>query len=140
MLEIRAYNAAAAISLADYAERAVCLRRGTRDRVAATREAISHSVALLVNIDALVTELTRQLTSKGWLWPSHLPLASPSPEMEAKLLAAKCRRSAQETRVRAKTMPDAEARRTMHEIAMQYEDLAAQVENPVPRPREPPKV
>jgi acyl-coenzyme A thioesterase PaaI-like protein len=63
MLKIRACNVAAAISLADYAARALCLRRGAPDRMTATREAVAHSRALMANVDTLVAELTR----KGWL-------------------------------------------------------------------------
>jgi hypothetical protein len=47
--------------------------------------------------------------------------------------ACPLRSSAQETRVRAETMRDAEARRMMHELAMQYENLAALIEKAVPR-------
>jgi hypothetical protein len=84
MLKIRAYNVAAAISLVDYAERALRLRRGTTDRMIATQEAVAHSRALMADIDALVAELTRM----GWLWPAHRTLESPS----------QWRSSAQETR------------------------------------------
>jgi hypothetical protein len=78
MLKIRAYNVAAAISLADYAERALRLRRGTTDRMIATQEAVAHSRALMADIDALVAELTSELTRMGWLWPAHRTLESPS--------------------------------------------------------------
>jgi hypothetical protein len=93
MLKIRAYNAAAAINLADYAERALRLRRGTKDRMIATQAAVCHSRSLIADIDTLVAELTR----KGWLWPAHRTLESPS----------QWRSSAQETRLRAETMRDA---------------------------------
>jgi hypothetical protein len=129
MQAIRDFNAAAMISLAGYTERALSLRQGSKARVAASLDAVTHSQALLVSIDVLVAELTRQLASKGWLWPAHLPL--PSPEMEAKLLAAQCRRSAQEVRLRAETMTDADARRSMHQIAMNYEDLARRIEEEI---------
>jgi hypothetical protein len=93
MLKIRAYNAAAAIGLADYAERALRLRRGTTDRITATREAVAHSRVLVTNIDILIAELTSELTRKGWLWPAYrAPLESPT----------QLRSSAQETRVRPK--------------------------------------
>jgi hypothetical protein len=136
MLEVRAYNAAAAVGLADYAERALCLRRGAADRMTATQEAIAHSRALITNIDTLVAELTR----KGWLWPAYRS-APGAPEMEAELLsAAHWRDSAQEALDRAETMRDAEARRMMREIAAQYEDLAALIENAISRQDEPPQV
>jgi hypothetical protein len=136
MLEVRAYNAAAAVGLADYAERALCLRRGAADRMTATREAIAHSRALITNIDTLVAELTR----KGWLWPAYRS-APGAPEMGAELLsAAHWRDSAQEALDRAETMRDAEARRMMREIAAQYEDLAALIENAISRQDEPPQV
>jgi hypothetical protein len=99
MLKIRAYNAAAAINVADYAERALRLRRGTIDRMTATRAAVAHSRVLMASIDTLVAELTSELTRKGWLWPAHRTLESPS----------QWRSSAQETRVRAETMRDATA-------------------------------
>jgi hypothetical protein len=130
MLKIRAYNVAAAISLADYAERALRLRRGTTDRMIATQEAVARSRALMADIDRLVAELTSELTRKGWLWPAHRTLESPS----------QWRSSAQETRLRAETMRDAEARRMMREIAVQYEDLAALIEKAVLRQGEPPQV
>jgi hypothetical protein len=61
--------------------------------------------------------------------------------MEAELLlVAQWRDSAEETFARAETMRDAEARRMMREIAMQYEDLAALIENAVLRQNEPPQV
>jgi hypothetical protein len=124
MLKIRAYNATAAIGLADYTERAIGLRRGTAARITATREAVAHSRALMANIDTLVAELTSELTRKGWLWPVHR-----EPEMEV----AHWRDSAQETRIRAETMRDADARRMMRELAVQYEDLAALIEKAVLR-------
>lgn len=127
MLTIRAYNAAAAISLTDYAARSVCLRRGTIGRITATQEAVAHSRALMGNIDTLLAELTSELARKGWLWPAHRTLESPS----------QCRSSAQEARVRAEFMRDADARRMMGEIAKQYEDLAALIENAVLRQDEP---
>jgi hypothetical protein len=134
MLKIRAYNTAAAIGLADYAARAHCLRRGTADRMTATQEAVAHSRALITNIDTLLAEFTRQLTSQGWLWPAHRSAPS-EPEMEAELLeaellsAAHWRDSAQKALVRAETMRDADGRRMMREVAMHYENLAAMVEN-----------
>jgi hypothetical protein len=73
MLKIRAYNAAAAIDLADYAARAHYLRRGTRERVSATQKAIDLSQALIANIDAFVTDLARDLTKKGWLAVACVP-------------------------------------------------------------------
>jgi hypothetical protein len=89
----------------------------------ATQDAVVHSRALMADIDALVAELTSELTRKGWLWPVHRTLESPS----------QWRSSAQETRLRAETMRDAEARRMMREIAVQYEDLAALIEKAVLR-------
>jgi hypothetical protein len=83
----RAYNAAAAINLADYAARAQCLRRGSRERVTATRKAIDLSQALITNIDALAAELSSELTRKGWLWPAYRSAPS-EPEMEAEPLSA----------------------------------------------------
>jgi hypothetical protein len=140
MIKICAYNAAAAISLADYAERALCLRRGTADQMTATQEAIAHSRVLMANIDTLVAELTSELTRKGWLWPAYRS-APGAPEMEAELLsAAHWRDSAQKALDRAETMRDAEARRMMREIAVQYRDLAALTENAVSRQDEPPQV
>jgi hypothetical protein len=136
MLKIRAYNAAAAIDLADYAGRALGLRRGTADRMRATQEAVAHSRGLIVKIDALVAEFTRQFTSQGWLWPAHRSAAS-EPEMEAELLsAAQWRDGAREALVRAETMRDADARQMMREIAMHYEKLAALIENAVLRQNE----
>jgi hypothetical protein len=133
MLEIRAYNAAAAIGLADYTERALCLRRGTADRMTATQEAIAHSRALMANIDTLVEELASELTRKGWLWPAYRS-APGAPEMEAELLsAAHWRDSAQEALDRAETMRDADARRMMRELATHYENLAVLVETAVLR-------
>jgi hypothetical protein len=133
MLEIRAYNAAAAISLADYAGRALRLRRGTTRRMIATQEVIAHSQALIAKIDALVAEFARQLTSQGWLWPAHRSAPS-EPEMEPELLsAAHWRRSAQQALVQAETTRDPEAHRMMHELAMQYEDLASLIETAVLR-------
>jgi hypothetical protein len=129
MHKIRAYNAAAAINLTDYAVRAHRLRRGTRERVTATLKAIDLSQALIANIDALVAELTRELTIKGWLWPAYGSAPS-EPEMEAEALsAAQWRDSAQEAAVRAETMRDPDARRMMREIAMHYETLALRVES-----------
>ncbi len=54
--------------------------------------------------------------------------------MEAELLLV-----AQDAVVRAETMPDADGRRMMREIAMHYEILAAMVENAVLRQEKPPK-
>jgi hypothetical protein len=140
MLKIRAYNAAAAISLADYTERALCLRRGTTDRMAISQAAVAHSRVLMANIDTLIGELTSELTRKGWLWPAYRSAPGAS-EMEGDLLsAAHWRDSAQEALDRAETMRDAEARRMMREIAVQYEDLAALIENAVSRQDEPPQV
>jgi hypothetical protein len=99
MLKIRAYNAAAAINVADYAGRALRLRRGTIDRMTSTRAAVAHSRVLMASIDTLVAELTSELTRKGWLWPAHRTLESPS----------QWRSSAQETHVRTETMRDAAA-------------------------------
>jgi hypothetical protein len=94
MIKIRAYNAAAAISLANYAERALRLRRGTTDRMIATQEALAHSRASWATLtDALVAEFTSELTRKGWLWPAHRTLLeSPS----------QWRSSAEETRIEPK--------------------------------------
>jgi hypothetical protein len=152
MHTIGAYNAAAAINLADYAARANCLRRGTRERVTATQKAIDLSQALIANIDALVEELASELTRKGWLWPAYRSAPS-EPEMEAEALSAaqwldsaeeallaqlpdsaeelvaRWRDSAQEALVRAETMRDPDARRMMRELAMHYETLALRVEN-----------
>jgi hypothetical protein len=140
MIKIRAYNAAAAISLADYAERSLCLRRGTTDRIIATQEALAHSRALIADIDTLVAKLTSELTRKGWLWPAYRS-APGAPEMEAELLsAAHWRDSAQEALDRAETMRDADARRMMRELAMHYENLAALIEKTVLRQDEPPQV
>jgi hypothetical protein len=123
-LKIRAYNASAAIGLTDYTERAISLRRGAAARITATQEALAHSRALMASIDTLVAELTSELTRKDWLWPTYqAPLESPT----------QLRSSAQETRIRAETMRDADARRMMRELAVQYEDLAALIENAVPR-------
>jgi hypothetical protein len=122
MLKIRAYNVAAAISVADYAERALRLRRGSTDRMIATQEAIAHSRAFIADINALVGKLASELTRKGWLWPAYRAPESPS----------EWRSSAQAMRVRAETMRDAEARRMMREIAVQYEDLAALIEKAEP--------
>jgi hypothetical protein len=61
--------------------------------------------------------------------------------MEAELLlAAYWRDRAREALDRAETMRDAEARRMMREIAVQYEDLAAVIENAISRQDEPPQV
>jgi hypothetical protein len=138
MQKIRAYNAAAAKDMADYAARAHCLRRGTRERVTATRKAIDLSQALIANIDALVAGLASEFTRKGWLWPAYLSAPS-EPEMEAdwrdspREAAAQWRGSAQEVLARAETMRDPDARRMMRELAKHYETLAARVENTVLR-------
>jgi hypothetical protein len=131
MVKIRAYNAAAAIDVADYAERALRFRRGTTDRMTETRKAIDLSQALIANIDALVTDLARDLTKKGWLWPAYQSAPS-EPEMEAEpRSAAQWRDGAQDALVRAETMRDPDARRMMRELAMHYENLAAMVEKAV---------
>jgi hypothetical protein len=83
----------------------------------------------MANIDTLLAELTSELTRKGCLWPPYRLLESPS----------QLRSGAQETRIRAETMRDAEARRMMREVAMQYEDLAALIDA-VLRQDEPPQV
>jgi hypothetical protein len=58
--------------------------------------------------------------------------------MEAELLsAAHLGDSAQGALFRAETMRDADARRMMPELAMQYEELAALIENTVLRQDEP---
>jgi hypothetical protein len=83
---------------------------------------------LMTNIDILIAELTSELTRTGWLWPAYrAPLESPT----------QLRSSAQETRVQAETMRDADARRMMRELAKQYEDLAALIEKAVLRQDEP---
>ncbi len=97
MHTIHAYNAAAAINLADYAVRAHRLRRGTAERVTATREAIDLSQALIAKIDALVAGLASELMRKGGLWPAYRSAPS-EPEIEAELLsAAQWRDNAQES-------------------------------------------
>jgi hypothetical protein len=135
MQKTRAYNAAAAISMTDYAGRALGLRRGTAERMTATQVAVAHSQALMANIDTLVAELAGELTRKGWLWPAYR--SGPSePEMEAaqwldrpQEAVAQFRDSAQETFVRAEKMRDPNARQMMLELAMHYESLALRVEN-----------
>jgi hypothetical protein len=87
MHKIRAYNAGAAINLANYATRAHRLRRGTEERATATEKAIDLSQAVIANIDALVAGLSSELTRKGWLWPAYRSARS-EPEMEAELLSA----------------------------------------------------
>jgi hypothetical protein len=152
MNTIRAYNAAASINLAGYAERALCLRRGTTDRMTATQAAIAHSRVLMANIDTLVAELTSELTGKGWLWPAYRsapgepeigakpPSAAQESALEALLSApqwpdsaqeaiARWRDSAQGALVRAETMRDPDGRQMMRELAMHYETLALRVEN-----------
>jgi hypothetical protein len=154
MQKIRAYNAAAAINLADYTTRAHCLRRGTGARVAASQKAIDLSQAFIVNLDALAAELATELTRKGWLWPAYrsapsepekeaeLPWATPCRDsaQEALLSAAqwpdsaqeavaRWRDSAQEAVARAETVSDPDARRMIRELAMHYETLALRVEN-----------
>jgi hypothetical protein len=126
MHTIRAYNAAAAINLADYAARAHCLRRGTRERVTATQKAIDLSQALIANIDALVAGLGSDLTKEG-LWPAYQ--SSPSkPEVEAEPLsaaqwpdssAAQWRDSAQEALLSA-----AQWRDSAQEAVAQWRDSA----------------
>jgi hypothetical protein len=108
MLAIQEFNAAAITYLAYYASRALCLRRNTGRRVTASQEAVAHSRELMVKIDALVT-----IGRPVW------------------------RDSAQAALVGAETMRNADARRMMRELAMQYEDLAALVENAVLRRDEP---
>jgi hypothetical protein len=71
MVKIRAYNAAAAKDLADYASRALLSRRDTGRRLTATQEAIDLSQTLIADLDAIVTDLARDLTKKGWLWPEY---------------------------------------------------------------------
>jgi hypothetical protein len=106
MHRIRAYNAAAATNLADYAARAQCLRRGTRERLTATQNAIDLSRALIANTEALVEGLVSGLTRKGWLWPGYRSAPS-EPEMEAEpLSAAQWRDSAQEALLSADQWPD----------------------------------
>jgi hypothetical protein len=93
----------------------------------------------MADIDTLVEELASELTRKGWLWPAYRS-APGAPEKAELLSAAHWRDSAQEALDRAETMRDAEARRRMREIAVQYEDLAALIENVVSRQDEPPQV
>jgi hypothetical protein len=141
---IRAYNAAAATNLADYAARAHCWLRDSRERVTATRKAIDLSQALIASIDTFVAKLTSELTRKGCLWPAYLSAPS-EPEMEAdwrdspRRAVAQWRGSAQEVLARAETMRDPDARRMMRELAMHYETLAARVENAVLRQDNPPQ-
>jgi hypothetical protein len=131
MVKIRAYNAAAAKDLADYASRALLSRRDTGRRLTATRKAIDLSQTLIANIDALVTDLARDLTKKGWLWPEY---RSAPNEL---ISAAQWRGSAQDALVRAETMRDADARQMMRELATHYENLAAMVEKAVVRQDKP---
>jgi hypothetical protein len=56
MLTIRAFNDVATIYLADYVSSALCLRRDTERQVTATQEAVAHSRALMVEVDALIAE------------------------------------------------------------------------------------
>jgi hypothetical protein len=67
MILIREFNTVANRSLVDYASRAICSSHDTGRRVAAGQEAVAHSQALLVKVDALIAEATR----KGGLWPAY---------------------------------------------------------------------
>jgi hypothetical protein len=59
MLAIHEFNAVAITYMADYASRALCLRRNTGRRVTASLEAVAHSQELMVKIDALIAEINR---------------------------------------------------------------------------------
>ncbi len=67
MFTIRQFNADAMRCLADYASRALCLRRNAGRRVTASQEAVGHSRALMVKVDALTAEVAR----KCRLWPPY---------------------------------------------------------------------
>jgi hypothetical protein len=67
MVTIHEFNAAATVYLADYASRALFSRRDTGRRMSATEEAVAHSRALMVQVDALIAKLI----PKGWLWPAY---------------------------------------------------------------------
>lgn len=54
LLEIRQFNATASIYLARHVASAFSLRRGTSNRVAATRDAIATSEALMISINAFI--------------------------------------------------------------------------------------
>jgi hypothetical protein len=60
MLLIHEFNAAASASLADYSSRALSLRINTGRRLTATQEAMARSRALMVELDALIAEITRK--------------------------------------------------------------------------------
>jgi hypothetical protein len=61
MLAIYEFNAVAIKYMADYASRALCLRRNTGRRVTASLEAVAHSQELMVKIDALIAEIKRSV-------------------------------------------------------------------------------
>ena len=95
----------------------------------AAQEAVAHSQALMVKVDALIAEVTRECG----LCPAYRPALS-----EPKS-AAQWRDSAHEAFVKAETMRDADARRIMREIAMRYETLASMVEIAILRQDKPPQ-
>jgi hypothetical protein len=71
MLAIHEFNAVAITYMADYASRALCLRRNTGRRVTASQEAVAHSQELMVKIDALIAEINRSAVCGLHTEPSY---------------------------------------------------------------------
>jgi hypothetical protein len=73
MVKIRQFSADAAAHCARFAAAAVCSRVATTNRVAATREAIAQSRALLGKVSAVLAndDVRTGWPPKGWLWPSY---------------------------------------------------------------------
>jgi hypothetical protein len=68
---LRQFNADVSMLLAQYESRALSLRRGTRERVTATREAIAKSQALIAHIIELDANFAAHALRMGWLWPAY---------------------------------------------------------------------
>jgi hypothetical protein len=66
------FNAVAITYLADYASRALCLRRNTGRRVTASQAAVAHSQELMVKIDALIAEINRSAGGGLHTEPSYI--------------------------------------------------------------------